>query len=526
MIASRASQHNFSKGPDANIARSVFDRSFEVKDTMDFDKLIPIFNDEILPGDDVSLTIDAFIRLSSFALKVPVMEQMTVDVHAFFVPNRLTWDNWERFMGAQDNPDSSTDYIMPTITSRASTGEAVGSMWDKMGLPTGIPGLEVISLPFRAAALIYNYWYRDQNLQDSLDVPTDNGPDLPTEDFCQIQTRNKAHNYFTAALPFAQKGPAVEIPFSNVPVVGINGVAPELLRTGQPVRNLQVNNDAQNSVSLTGAGMYGTGTLYWGSNTGLIAQTETVSPTVNTIRQAFGVQSLYELDARGGTRYPELVFAHFKVVVPDFRVQFPEYLGGGQITIGSNPVAQTSPTSGNNAQGQLAAFGTGLKRGINITKSFVEHGCLLIFASARANQTFQQGINKRWLRSTKLDFFWGKLQELGEQTVLSKEIYADGSVDDDDVFGYQERYAEYRYMPSEIRGEFRSTYATSLDQWHLAEEFGSRPELNDTFIKSSTPIERVLAVNTGSDLLCQWVFRYRHARPMLTYSNPSNLGRF
>lgn len=267
--------------------------------------------------------------------------------------------------------------------------------------------------------------------------------------------------------------------------------------------------------------------MSWDPAGGLIADlTTATAATINQLRQAMSVQSLYELDMRGGTRYVEILLAHFGVQSPDFRLQRPEFLGSGRATINSHPVAQTSPTSGSNAQGQLAAFATSVTSGVGFTKSFVEHGYVIGLVCARADLTYQQGLNKMWSRQTRFDFFWPKLQELGEQAVLRKEIYASGTSDDEIVFGYQERYAEYRFMPSLIKGEFRSTYATSLDYWHLAEEFATAPELNDEFIVQNTPIERALAVTSGPDLIVDMWFNYRHARPMLAYSVPSTLGRF
>ena len=235
---------------------------------------------------------------------------------------------------------------------------------------------------------------------------------------------------------------------------------------------------------------------------------------------------MLELDARGGTRYVEILQAHFNVTSPDFRLQRPEYLGGGSSRITSHPVAQTAPTSGSNPQAQLAAFGTSQGSNIGFSKSFVEHGYVIGMACARADLTYQQGLNKLWTRQTRYDFFWPKLQEIGEQAILNKEIYAQGTSDDELVFGYQERYAEYRFKPSEIRGEFRSTYATSLDFWHMAEEFGSLPALNAAFIEQATPIDRAIAVSGAPHLLFDAWFKYTHARPMLTYSVPSTLGRF
>lgn len=522
--SNRNSQHSFAQTPNVTMARSVFDRSHTTKDTYDFDYLVPIFVDEILPGDTCNLNVSTFQRLAT--QKVPIMDNLYIDFFFFFVPNRLVWTNWEKFNGAQDNPGDSIDFIIPTLTTTASTGEAVGSISDKMGLPTGIPGLVVNALPFRCYQKIYNDWFRDENLQNSVLLSTDNGPDLPSE--YTLLKRGKRHDYFTSALPWPQKGAAVTLPLgTSAPIFG-TGLFDSTETAGN---RIAINNsagalrDIKKSTSDYIVGM--------GNNTGsnqLFADLSSASAaTINQLRQAFQVQSLLELDARGGTRYVEILKAHFQVTSPDFRLQRAEYLGGGQVKINAHPIAQTSPTSGSNALGQLGAFATASGSGIGFTHSFVEHGYVIGIACARADLTYQQGLNRMWFRSTRYDFFWPKLQELGEQTILNKEIYAQGTANptqDAAVFGYQERYAEYRYMPSMIKGEFRSTFTTPLDYWHMAEKFTSLPALNSTFIVQNTPIARALAITDGPDLIADYWFSYKHARPMQTYSVPVKLGKF
>lgn len=524
MLGSRQSQHSFAQVPDVRINRSVFDRSFTVKDTFDFDYLVPIFVDEILPGDTCNVKLNSFARLAT--QKVPVMDNMYIDFFFFFVPNRLVMDNWEKLNGAQDNPGESTDYILPSMTFPAG-GPEVGSIYDKFGLPTDIAEGYTISntLPLRCYALIWNEWFRDQNLQDSVTVPKDDGPDVPA-DF-ELLKRGKRHDYFTSCLPWPQKGPAVELPLgSSAPVVTTdNQVVFRGLSSG--VIGPLLHTSAQ---GYTTAGLLANGeAVAFGATTGLAADLSTATAaTINQLREAFAMQSLFELDARTGTRYVEILAGHFNVISPDFRLARPEFLGSGQTRINSHPVAQTAPTSGSDPQGQLAAFATAstVNQHIGFTKSFVEHGYVIGLACARADITYQQGLNRMWSRSTRYDFYWPKLAQLGEQAVLNKEIYVAGTSDDELVFGYQERYAEYRYKPSEIHGEFRSTYATPLDQWHMAEEYESAPALNSTFIVQNTPIERAIAVTGAPHLLFDAWFQYKHARPMPVYSVPATLGRF
>lgn len=537
-IGNRNAQHSFAQIPDVKIGRSQFNRSFGIKDTFDFDYLIPIFVDEVIPGDTFNLSVRAFARLATQV--VPVMDNMYVDYFFFFVPNRLVFDNWEALNGAQDNPADSTDIILPTMPFAAG-GPEVDTIYDKFGLPTDIAAGYTLpnTLPLRGYNKIWSDWFKDQNLQNEITQNRDNGPDALAD--YNLLKRAKMHDYFTSCLPWPQKGDAIELPIgTSAPVYGTGKTLgltdgtqnmafrkPAAATTTLATTAYNINIGAASGSTDPGATNVGIGVVTSGVS-GLAADlTAATAATINELRQAFMMQSLLELDARGGTRYVEILRAHFGVVSPDFRLQRSEYLGGGRSTINVHSVPQMSPTAGSAAQGALAAYATTSVDGnIGFSKSFVEHGYIIGLACARAEITYQQGLNKMWSRSTRYDFFWPKLQQLGEQAVLNSEIYLQGTSADDDVFGYQERYAEYRYRPSEIHGRFRSTYATPLDQWHLAEEFSSLPSLNAAFIVQNTPIERAIAIDTEPDILFDAFYDLKCARPMQTYSTPATLGRF
>nr|QJB19902.1 MAG: major capsid protein [Microvirus sp.] len=521
-------QQVFNHVAKPDIQRSTFDRSHGYKTTLDAGQLIPIFLDEALPGDTFNISTALFGRLST-PLK-PIMDNIYLDVHYFSVPMRLVWDNWQKFNGEQDNPGDSTNFVIPTITSTAVTGYTEQSLFDYMGLPTKIAGMEHSALFLRAYNLIWNTWYRDENLQDSVDVETDNGPDLPSQ--YTILPRGKRKDYFTSALPFAQKGTAVSIPIgSSAPVVStyanplmVHGNAP-VGSGGTSLGNLQATANPDIRTSLNPGALVN---IQFGATTGLETDlSSATAATINQLREAFQVQRMYEKDARGGTRYTELIRAHFGVISPDARLQRPEYLGGTTVNVNINPISQTAPTTGGSTpQGNLAAMGTVSHSGNSFVKSFTEHEIVIGLVSVRADLNYQTGLNRMWSRSTRFDFYWPSLSHLGEQAILNKEIYTQGIAADEDVFGYQERYAEYRYKPSQVTGLFRSNATASLDIWHLSQEFSALPSLNAAFIVENPPIDRVIAVPSEPQFILDCYFNFKAARPMPTYATPGLIDHF
>jgi len=532
-------KHKFSRVPQAEIPRSSFDRSHGYKTTFDAGYLVPIYVDEALPGDTFNLKMTGFARMAT-PIK-PVMDNLYMETFFFAVPNRLLWEHWENFMGEKETIDDSTEYQVPEIVLPENS-ETAGSIYDYMGIPIyANNSVKFNTLHFRAYNLIWNEWFRDQNLQNPVRVNISDSGDIP-EDF-EVLRRGKRHDYFTSCLPWPQKGEDVLIPGT------IQGGAYEVTAEPGPINAMSWTDGIGNESFITAGpgpeddfrhdGTIQSGSqMRWGSNVGaeVIIPSADFNPgdaggwaTINDLRVAFQLQKMLERDARGGTRYTEVIRAHFGVTSPDARLQRPEFLGGGSSRVTVKPVEQNTQTGDDTTpQGNLAAFATAQLHNHGFVKSFTEHCTIIGLVNVRADLTYQQGLNRMWFRRGRYDYFWPVFANVSEQQVFDWEIYAEDESGDPNgvIFGYQERYAEYRYKPSQITGKFRSDDPESLDIWHLSQDFGSSPTLNDEFIIDEPPIDRVVATPEEPHFLFDSYFNLRCARPMPLFGVPGNIDRF
>lgn len=535
-----AFQNHFAQIPQIQRPRSQFKRPSREKHTFDEGYLVPFYLDEVVPGATMNVRASMFARLATPIF--PLMDNMYLETFWFFVPNRLVWTNFVKQHGEQTDPDDSTDYTTPVIDSATVGSVAVGSLWDNFGLPmVGRQFLDKISaLPFRMYNLIWNEWFRDQDIDDSLPVPLTDGPDSYSANY-ELQRIRKYKDYFTTMRPAPQKGPAVELPIggtapvaaaNNIPVItsGANILISGGSVTNQQMRvvgasdNLQMNGNPSTDSAVTFGSTTGLQVGPAGITTGALTAdlTTAVGPTINEWRELVTIQQMYELDMRGGTRYIEMIFNHYGVVNPDFRLQRPEFLGYAKSQVNIHPVAQNSSTDATTPQGNLAAFGTVASHGNGFNKSFTEFGYVMGLVAVRADLTYQECVDKHWSRQSRFDYYYPIFANLGEQAVLNQELQVNpaAATDNEAVAGYQERWGEYRYKTSKITGLFRSSAAQSLEAWHLAQELTFPVDLDSDFIKEDAPVDRVIAVDSEPHFIFDSIIENITAVGMPMYSAP------
>lgn len=546
----RETESHFSRVPGIDISRSKFDRSFTHKTTFDNGELIPIYVDTtIMPGDTVKMRMSEIVRMSTPI--TPVMDNCNLDLYFFFVPYRLIWDHFKEFMGENTTAPwtQQVEYTIPQVrnsNANANSYFKTKSVADYMGYPTQIQQIwEASVLPFRAYCLIWNEFFRDENLQNPVNINKDDTTRVvnayTASQYNDVQHAQlgggkplkvcKYHDYFTSALPGAQKGPAVNIPLGQeAPVIFKEGYDESLYPTtlnGKEVWADKVKSDALNEFNL--GNREGTTFTYMEQDNGrsramLVTDlSQAVGATVNQLRQAFAIQKFYERQARGGTRYIEMVKAHFNVTNPDYRVQRPEYLGGKRIPINMNQVIQSNTPTNTSITplGTTGAYSVTSDRDDIFTHSFTEHGILMGLCCTRTIHTYQQGLNRQFSKKKLTDFYFPEFANLGEQAILNKEIYLQGTTADDEAFGYQEAWASERYFPDIVTSEFRSNYAQTLDIWHYADNYNTLPSLGDTWIKEGKEnLQRTLAVQNHSQFIADFYFGAVYTRPMPLYSIP------